>query len=272
MKAKDTGESGDEFLAGAIERLKQLLPTDLASAEIREHYARDILERSVFSARMMAESYLATIREACADVLDGSINEATARLRLEDELERLGFSMQDSTSIENPASLRRVSLIVETQTKMASSLARLAEQTDAVVSMWPAWRFERLEQRHEPRTDWKKRWIAAGDSVGWKGAIKPGFLADFVALKDSPIWQALGNGVGGFKDTLGNPYPPFAYSSGMGWSDVSADDAASLGLTPSSHQASTGGAGSQSTSLASDFAALDPSELIASARRHGIIV
>lgn len=271
MKSQESTEQGEEFLAGAIERLKDLLPTDLASSEIREHYARDILERSVFSARMMAEGYLATIRETSAAVLDGSINEATARTILEDELASLGFSPLDSSSIENHASLRRVSLIIETQTKMASSLARLSEQTDAVVSMWPAWRLERQEQRHKPRADWKKRWIAAGDSVGWKGAIKPGFLEDFVALKDSPIWQALGNGVGGFKDTLGNPYPPFAYSSGMGWSDVSADEAASLGLTPSASSLS-GGAGAEPASFASDFAALDPTELIASARRHGIIV
>ena len=51
-----------------------------------------------------------------------------------------------------------------------------------------------------------------------------------VALKSSPIWQALGDGVGGFKDTLGNPYPPFAYSSGMGWTDISRRECAELGL------------------------------------------
>ena len=51
-----------------------------------------------------------------------------------------------------------------------------------------------------------------------------------VALKTSPIWQALGDGAGGYRDTLGNPYPPFAYGSGLAWADVSRDEAIELGL------------------------------------------
>ncbi len=51
-----------------------------------------------------------------------------------------------------------------------------------------------------------------------------------VARKDSPIWQALGDGAGGFDDTLGTPYPPFAFGSGMGVEDVDRDTAMSLGL------------------------------------------
>ena len=92
-------------------------------------------------------------------------------------------------------------------------------------------------------------------------------MGDFVALKSSPIWQALGDGVGGFKDTLGNPYPPFAFGSGMGWTDVSADDAASLGLETHPQAPAT-----RHQAPISQFAGLDPSELLESARRHGIIV
>ena len=51
-----------------------------------------------------------------------------------------------------------------------------------------------------------------------------------MALKDSPIWQALGDGAGGFRDTLLNPYPPFAYGSGMGWVAVDRDRCVTLGL------------------------------------------
>jgi hypothetical protein len=40
------------------------------------------------------------------------------------------------------------------------------------------------------------------------------------ALKTSPIWQALADGAGGFEDTLGSPYPPFAFGSGMAWVNV----------------------------------------------------
>ena len=51
-----------------------------------------------------------------------------------------------------------------------------------------------------------------------------------VALKASPIWDSLGNGAGGYDDTLGNPYPPFAFNSGMWTDDVSRTDAEELGL------------------------------------------
>ena len=78
-----------------------------------------------------------------------------------------------------------------------------------------------------PRQDWPERWTAAGEAVGWEGASR----GAWVALKSSPIWQALGDGAGGFRDTLGNPYPPFAYGSGMGWEDVDAEECEELGLS-----------------------------------------
>ena len=51
-----------------------------------------------------------------------------------------------------------------------------------------------------------------------------------IALKSSPIWAALGAGAGGFRDTLGNPYPPFAYGSGLDWDDVERERCEELGL------------------------------------------
>jgi len=47
-----------------------------------------------------------------------------------------------------------------------------------------------------------------------------------VALKSSGIWQALGD----FEDGLGNPYPPFAFNSGMILQDVERDEAVKLGV------------------------------------------
>ena len=46
------------------------------------------------------------------------------------------------------------------------------------------------------------------------------------ALKSSGIWQVLGD----FPDGLGNPYPPFAFNSGMWTEEVSRDEAIQLGL------------------------------------------
>ena len=209
-----------------IQRVKDLLPTTLGSEEIRGTIAADILRRSVFSARMASATYLAQIRDVCARVLSGEINQATAVKELMDTLTAMGHSPQDPGGLSNPASLRRLNLIVDTQTQMAASVARIDNQTEATVALWPAWELVRFESRQKQRQDWARRWRAAGEYCGWQGALQN----RFIALKNSPIWAALGQGAGGFRDTLGNPYPPFAYSSGLDWMEVSAEECKRLGL------------------------------------------
>jgi hypothetical protein len=210
-----------------IQRIKDLLPTTLGSEEIRGTIAADILRRSVFSARMASASYLAQIRDVCARVLAGEINQATAIKELVVALRDMGYSPADGGALTNPASLRRLNLIVDTQTQMASSVARIENQTEATVMLWPAWELVRFEGRARPRQDWAARWRAAGAAVNWQGAVQN----RMIALKSSPIWQALGDGAGGFRDTLGNPYPPFAYSSGLDWMEVTAEECERFGLS-----------------------------------------
>ena len=212
-----------------IIRLKELLPTTLGSDEIREQLAGDILRRSIFSARMASVPYLAKIREVCTAMSAGSINAADARAQLLSILEQMGHSPQDEGGLKNPASIRRLNLILDTQRQMAASVARLSEETEATAFMDPAWELVRMGTRRVPREDWPARWHAAGASIGWEGALKD----RFIALKSSPIWQALGDGAGGFTDTLHNPYPPFAYSSGMDWRAVDRDTCEKLGLLKS---------------------------------------
>ena len=242
-----------------IERVKDLLPTSLGSDEIRGQIAADILRRSVFSARMENARYLAKIREVCTAMAAGRINAADARAQLLAVLEQIGHSPQDDGGLRNPASIRRLNLILDTQTQMASSVARLAEQTAATVNLFPAWELTRLETRAVPRADWMQRWTAAGNSVNWEGAAR----RPMIALKSSPIWQALGDGVGGFTDTLGNPYPPFAYSSGLDWLDVDRETCERLGLLKSGEAVSR--------PLQNDVPSLSPGEAdIADAiRRYG---
>lgn len=227
--------------AEEIMRLKELLPTNLGGAEIREQIATNILQRSVFSARMADAHYLKRLRDVCVQLLAGEINQATARADLGSLLEQMGFSplTQDETgatimdgSLANPASERRLQLILDTQTQMAASVARLSSQTSDTVYLTPAWELVRFEPRRVPRPDWRDRWNAAGESVGWEGALTARGVTGnrMIALKTSPIWQALGNGEGGYTDTLGNPYPPFAYSSGMDWIGVDRDECIRLGL------------------------------------------
>ena len=121
----------------------------------------------------------------------------------------------------------RIDLIVKTQRRMAQSLGQLYYgSTPGQLRRYPAWRLVRGGTRQVPRGDWDRRWIAAGAETGWQGACRE----DYVALKDSPIWAALGQGAGGFRDAIGNPFPPFAFGSGMTWQRVSRAKSAALGL------------------------------------------
>ena len=74
----------------------------------------------------------------------------------------------------------------------------------------------------EPDQDWPSRWEAAGGTLTDDGRM--------VALKSDPIWQALGDGEGGYDDTLGNDFPPFAFNSGYGVYEIQRDEAIELGL------------------------------------------
>ncbi len=92
---------------------------------------------------------------------------------------------------------------------------------------WPASEFFRAARNEDGERDWESRWNAAGESVAWEGAC----ISPMVALKTSPIWQALGNGVGGYEhDAFGYPFPPFAPHSWMSVRDITFTDCVKLGL------------------------------------------
>lgn len=226
----------------AIQRIKQLLPTTLGSEDIRDQIAADILRRSIFSARMESVRYLAKIREVCELISRGDINQAEAKTRLLNVLAQIGHSTDDTTDISNPASERRLDLVIDTQRQMAASVARIQNETEDTLDAYPAWELTRYGSPRMPRKDWPQRWAAAGNSVNWEGALRSnwegsGVGMSFFALKSSPIWAALGQGAGGYRDTLGNPYPPFAYGSWMDWTDVDRETAVRLGLIGENEQA-----------------------------------
>lgn len=204
---------------------KDLLPTTMGTEEIRATYSRGILERSFFSARVFEARTLANFRDTCQAFADGTINEAECRELMLRHLDAIGYS-SEGRGLQNLASRKRLELVLETQRKMAASAAQAAADTPATLMMYPAWRLERYEGRSLPRQDWMRRWAAAGLACGFQGACRN----EMVALKNSPIWERLGAGAGGFRDAVGNPYPPFAFGSGLAWTDVPAEEAEALGL------------------------------------------
>lgn len=209
---------------------KAILPTGLSSAELRDTVAPEIRRRSFFSARTAEAEYLVKARQVCADVAAGKIGQSEARFQLEGFLDSVGWPApgNDSGDITDLGSIARLDLIVDTQRDMAHSVALLDAQTPANISEFPAWRLTRFGTRKDPR-NWAERWAQAAAAVGWDGVARNG---EMVALKSSPIWEALGAGAGDHRDTLGNPYPPFAFNSGMDWESVSRDECEALGLSP----------------------------------------
>jgi hypothetical protein len=209
---------------------KAILPTGLSSAELRDTVAPEIRRRSFFSARTAEAEYLEEARRVCAEAASGRIGSAKARELLARALRRWGYKDAYGApgAIDDLGSEERLNLIIDTQRDMAHSVALIESQTDANLDAFPAWRLERMGRRRDPR-NWAERWAQAAAAVNWEGVARNG---EMVALKGSPIWEALGAGVQDYRDTLGNPYPPFAFNSGMDWTSVDRDECEALGLVP----------------------------------------
>ncbi len=207
---------------------KKLLPTALDSREIRERWPQQLREQALFSAQMTLKGYLDRLQVVLARVADGRLDESAARLLLRSKLAELGYQapgegLQDATSIQ------RLNLVLKTNRQTAGSLAQIARSQDPIMLLrFPAWELVVGGYRRTHRKDWSARWQAAGQAVNWQGAHR----TRMAALKNSPIWKALGDGAGGFKDTLGNPYPPFAFGSSYEWSELSLTETQDLGLLP----------------------------------------
>ena len=221
---------------------KALLPTHLGSAEIRAEIARDVRRRSLWTARCQQMDFLKAMREGCAEFSSGRINNADFREKMRAVLDRLGYDPERGgwvddphndggpvTGIQSLRSARRLNLIADTQRTKAAGVARLKLQTPSVLADFPADRLVRYETRVAER-DWGARWLNAAEAVDWEGVAPGG--REWVALKGSPIWQALGDGAGGYTDGTGDALPPFAFNSGMDLDDVERDECVALGLNP----------------------------------------
>jgi hypothetical protein len=123
------------------------------------------------------------------------------------EVGKLG-GLQDVTS------LRRLNLIYDTKTEQAQEFAKWKmDQDPDVLNAFPAQEFIRVSKRKHPRSDWLRRWKAAGGKL-YRGRM--------IALKTDPVWQKLSR--------FGTPWPPFDFGSGMGLRDISRRDAIKLGV------------------------------------------
>lgn len=239
---------------------KEPLASDLSSADIRQ-LSDSVRRAAIVSAHTTVESYLDKIGEVIGSVIQpkieqrpdrvtdtnptGSVttglNPAYARVALKDALKKLNYSPAPGTrgTIKDLSSDPRVNLVVKTNVQNAQGAGSFIQQNSnpTRVQDYPALELYRLEDRQRPR-DWETRWMnAARESGDTDAAAALANHGRMVALKSSDIWQALGDGAGGYDDTLGNPFPPFAFSSGMWTRDVSRDTAVKLELLDADEKA-----------------------------------
>jgi hypothetical protein len=210
-------------------RQKQELPTTLSSDELRR-LSGALRRRSVFSARLSLAEPLQVLRNELESLLTQEPDELgrmrsipEVKARLLESLTQRGYVPPQGFegSLLDHTSDARLSLIVETNVLDTLGAGRFqAGQDPVAIEVNPGWELVRVSPARVPR-DWQQRWEDAG------GTLLGGRM---VALKNDPIWQALGDGVGGYTDTLGNPWPPFAFSSGMNVVEVSADECEALGI------------------------------------------
>lgn len=220
----------DKLMAESILSQQDGLATSQPSVRIKT-WSDKIKDHSIFSARTTSQRYIDMVKQRLQEVASRKFTPQKAETLLQRTLQDLGY---DSTigfkgskvkvppakpgDIRDLSSSRRIQLILDTNVKQARSLGQLASSEDPLqLMMMPAWKLTRTGARKKPRGDWQKRWQAAGDSCQWNGALRK----QMVALKTSPIWQKIADGAGGFEDTLGSPYPPFAFGSGLAWVGVS---------------------------------------------------
>lgn len=212
--------------------VRAVMPTNLGSAELRE-LNNQILQRSFFSARTTLEEYLQTAKREIERLIGGEVDPATVRLELKRTLDGLGYQAapEDAGTIKDLRSDKRLDLVIKTNMEVAQGYGHFRQgQAPEVLDQWPAQELIRVIESKEKR-DWLERFRLAGESTGSR--INDGWTITpegrMVALKNHPIWEALGSAAL-FEDGLGNPYPPFAFNSGMDVQDIDRDEAMELGI------------------------------------------
>jgi len=190
---------------------KMLLPTELRSKLLKVLPA-EIRERCFFSSAVTRADELGKISEAIDDMLAGGTTRDAERAKLKAIIDELGApDLSDA----------RLNLILDTNLQMAEGYGSFAQgQQEDILDAWPAQELVRVDAKKVPR-DWPDRWETAG------GELLEGDR--MVARKDDEIWDRIGD-PDLFDDALGNPYPPFAFNSGMDVADVERGEAEKLGL------------------------------------------
>jgi hypothetical protein len=236
----------DEAIAFA--QRKGILPTTLSSAQLSRLKAM-LKQRAVFSARMNSVQVLQVLQKNLQQLVSGagieeengrirSVAEAKAQLREAMVEAGVRFADEDTPTIKDFYSDKRRDLMVRTTLLDTLNAGRhIASQDPVALDLNPGLELVRMvvpKGGEAAERDWIQRWHDAMDEIGDDadhGCTDPDDAGGrMVALVNHPIWQALGDGAGGYEDTLGNAWAPFAFNSGMNTIAVPRGQCVALGI------------------------------------------
>ncbi len=229
---------------------RTIIPADLSSREWNA-VAPQIRARAFFSARVTIAELLQKLKNTVATILNPQpgerlhvpevpgapsvpvtegIDQATARLAIKDYLRSTGYAPEPGQygTLQDLSSDARINLQLRTNVETAQGYGQFAQgQQDDILQAFPCQELFRAEDRKEKR-NWPQRWtLAAQIAQDPKALYALTVHGRMIARKDSRIWQELGNLE---DDSLGNPYPPFAFQSGMWVRDIGRREAVQLNL------------------------------------------
>jgi hypothetical protein len=163
------------------------------------------------------------------------LDPATARQQTKELLQQLGYTPKpgEAGTIKDLSSDARTNLVINTNKDVMTGAGQFIQsQDEQVIIAFPAWELFRLTEPRDPRAkrNWTARWQIAAQAAGDFDALRVfAETGRMMARKDSPLWEQLGSSQN-FDDGLDNPFPPFAFNSGMEVRDIDFDEAFALGL------------------------------------------
>ncbi|MES2692659.1 MAG: hypothetical protein V4773_04240 [Verrucomicrobiota bacterium] len=206
---------------------RTLLPTNLRTREFEELVENGfagVLERARFSAGVRKVEHLAVIDDGINDLVAGTTDIATQRLRVMQFVRGTGYMAEEGQrgGLQDLAARRRIDLQLTVGVQQAQGYGwwKQGQQADILDAM-PAQEFLRVEDREQPRQNWKQRWNKARAETVVDGATDSS-AGRMIALKNHPIWPALSR--------FGTPYEPFDFGSGMGVEDTLRSEAIAFEL------------------------------------------
>ena len=223
-----------------------VLPREISSAQMKA-LQRAVERYSDFIGQDGIKKLVDKITSDLKDIMNpqqvGGVTKGATEGSLRGELSNLANKY---STVEGIGQAINWDFIINTATSIMGGAGRyVADTSPQQMALYPGWALSRFAERDTPRgfrvgakgalipvpdDDWPSRWAEAGETCGdedwlpWDGDAQTGRGA---ALKSSGIWQALGDLR---DDSLGNPFPPFAFNSGFKCGPVSRAECIDLGL------------------------------------------